>query len=65
MGVQAVRKEVAAAVMPEVSVNSATRAQGDRMPDPSDYSGPTALAAVPKTKWQQQWHELHDKVCMG
>ncbi|CAL8467508.1 g7046 [Coccomyxa elongata] len=60
---EVVRKEVAAAILPEAPVSSATRAYSDDLrasaPPPSADS---AVAVVQPTRWQKQWGEWQSKL---
>jgi hypothetical protein len=57
------RAQVAAAILPEAPVSSATRAYSEELrgqaPPPSAES---AVAVVPPTRWQRQWNEWQSKV---
>ncbi|EIE24514.1 Tim44-domain-containing protein [Coccomyxa subellipsoidea C-169] len=60
---EVVRREVAAAILPEAPVSSATRAYSEelrgRAPPPTSES---AVAVVPPTRWQRQWDEWQNKL---
>ncbi|KAK9816836.1 hypothetical protein WJX72_005698 [[Myrmecia] bisecta] len=58
-----VRDEVAAAVLPQSHTESATKARPvARAPETPAGEGPSALMAVPETRWQKQWRELSEKL---
>jgi len=58
----AIKREVAAAVLPEDPAASATRA---RSAEPAPASSATSLATLPqapKSAWQSQWERMHDQL---
>ena len=58
----AIKREVAAAVLPEDAAASATRA---RSAEPAPASTATSLATLPrapKSAWQSQWEKMHDQL---
>lgn len=60
---EVVRKEVAAAILPEAPVSSATRAYSDDLrASAPPLSADSAVAVVQPTRWQKQWGEWQSKL---
>lgn len=54
--------QVAAAILPEENFSSATRAHAEGLRAPATQTS-SAVAVMPKTRWQKQLEEMQDKVC--
>ena len=55
--------QVAAAILPDENFSSALRAHSDELRAPATQTG-GAVAVIPETRWQKQWKEMQDKVCL-
>ena len=60
----AVRREVAAAVLPEESTPSLTRVRSEAPAPPPTLNASSALAVSnrPRSRWRQHWDEMQEKV---
>jgi hypothetical protein len=54
--------QVAAAILPEENLASATRAHAEELRAPPTQSSGSAVVVVPETRWRKQWREMQDKV---
>ena len=53
--------QVAAAILPENTTASATRAYDDSLRSEATNTGGSVMVA-PETRWQKQWKDIEDKV---